>query len=84
MGMEADMATLAAGTEHVDNVMDGLADPGNMGPDGTSTAGGSGRAEIGMRMNATKTNPWQADISLYGYAGKHRGFGGNISVAYMF
>ena len=49
-----------------------------------SIKGGSGRAEIGMRMNATKTNPWQADISLYGYAGKHRGFGGNISVAYMF
>ena len=49
-----------------------------------SIKGGSGRAEIGMRMNATKTNPWKADISIYGYAGKHRGFGGSVSVAYMF
>ena len=49
-----------------------------------SIKGSSARGEIGMRMNATKTNPWQADISLYGYAGKHRGFGGNITVAYMF
>ena len=42
------------------------------------------RAEFGMRMNATKTNPWQTDISIYGYGGKHRGFGGNVNVAYMF
>jgi hypothetical protein len=42
------------------------------------------RGEFGMRMNATKDNPWQADISIYGYGGKHRGFGGNVSVAYTF
>ena len=49
-----------------------------------SIQGSSVRAEFGMRMNATKTNPWQTDISLYGYGGKHRGIGGNVSVAYMF
>jgi len=49
-----------------------------------SIKGSSVRGEIGMRMNATKTNPWQMDISLYGYGGKHRGIGGNVNVAYMF
>jgi len=49
-----------------------------------SIKGSSVRAEFGMRMNATKTNPWQTDISLYGYGGKHRGFGGNVNVAYTF
>ena len=49
-----------------------------------SIKGSSVRAEFGMRMEATKTNPWQMDISLYGYGGKHRGIGGNVNVAYMF
>ncbi|MBQ8918643.1 MAG: autotransporter outer membrane beta-barrel domain-containing protein, partial [Acidaminococcaceae bacterium] len=49
-----------------------------------SIKGSSVRGEIGMRMNATKTNPWQTDISIYGYGGKHRGIGGNVNVAYMF
>ena len=49
-----------------------------------SVKGSSVRGEFGMRMDATKTNPWQTDISLYGYAGKHRGFGGSVSVAYTF
>ena len=49
-----------------------------------SIKGSSVRAELGMRMNATKTNPWQTDISIYGYGGKHRGIGGNVSVAYTF
>ena len=49
-----------------------------------SIKGSSVRGEFGMRMNATKDNPWQADISIYGYGGKHRGFGGNVSVAYTF
>ena len=49
-----------------------------------SVKGSSARAEIGMRMFAGQTSPWQADISLYGYAGKHRGAGGNISVTYTF
>ena len=49
-----------------------------------SVKGSSVRGEFGMRMDATKSNPWQADISLYGYAGKHRGFGGSVSVAYTF
>ena len=49
-----------------------------------SVKGGSVRGEIGLRMSATKTNPWQTDISIYGYGGKHRGFGGSVNVAYMF
>ncbi len=49
-----------------------------------SIKGSSVRGEFGMRMDATKDNPWQADISLYGYGGKHRGFGGSVTVAYMF
>ena len=49
-----------------------------------SIKGGSVRGEIGLRMDATKTNPWQTDISIYGYGGKHRGFGGSVNVAYMF
>ncbi|MBR4908286.1 MAG: hypothetical protein IKZ43_04655 [Acidaminococcaceae bacterium] len=49
-----------------------------------SIKGSSVRGELGMRMNATKDNPWQADISVYGYGGKHRGFGGNVNVAYTF
>ena len=49
-----------------------------------SISGGSVRGEIGMRMDATKTNPWKVDIGIYGYGGKHRGSGGNVNVAYMF
>ena len=49
-----------------------------------SVKGSSVRGELGLRMEASKTNPWQTDINIYGYGGKHRGFGGNVSVAYMF
>ena len=49
-----------------------------------SVKGSSVRGELGLRMSATKENPWQTDINLYGYGGKHRGFGGNVYVAYVF
>ena len=49
-----------------------------------SIKGSSVHGELGMKMSATKDNPWQADISIYGYGGKHRGFGGNVNVAYTF
>ena len=49
-----------------------------------SMEGGSVRAEIGLRMEASKTNPWKADINLSGYAGKRRGISGNVGVAYTF
>ena len=49
-----------------------------------SVKGGSVRGDIGLRMDATKDNPWKADIAIYGYGGKHRGFGGNVTVAYTF
>ncbi|MBQ6743887.1 MAG: hypothetical protein IJR05_03920 [Acidaminococcaceae bacterium] len=49
-----------------------------------SIKGGSVRGEIGLRMDATETNPWKVDFSIYGYGGKHRGIGGSVNVAYMF
>jgi autotransporter passenger strand-loop-strand repeat protein len=49
-----------------------------------SVKGSSIRSELGLRMDATKDNPWKADISVYGYGGKHRGFGGSVNVAYTF
>ena len=49
-----------------------------------SIKGSSVRGEFGMRMDATKDNPWRTDISIYGYGGKHRGFGGSVNVAYTF
>ena len=49
-----------------------------------SIEGGSVRAEIGLRMEASKSSPWKADINLSGYAGKHRGISGNVAVAYTF
>ena len=49
-----------------------------------SIKGSSVRGELGVRMEASKTNPWKADIGIYGYGGRHRGFGGTVSVAYMF
>ena len=52
--------------------------------DGLAIKGASVRGEIGMRMEATKTNPWKVDIGIFGYGGKHRGFGGSVNVAYMF
>ena len=49
-----------------------------------SVRGSSVRCELGLRMDATKDNPWKADIAIYGYGGKHRGFGGNVSLMYTF
>ena len=41
-------------------------------------------AELGVRMDPTETSPWQVDIGVTGHAGKHKGIGGAVSVAYMF
>ena len=49
-----------------------------------SIKGSSVRGEFGIRMEATKDNPWRTDISIFGYGGKHRGFGGSVNVAYTF
>ena len=49
-----------------------------------SIEGGSVRGEIGLRMEASKSSPWKADINLSGYAGKRRGISGNVAVAYTF
>ena len=49
-----------------------------------SIKGGTIRGEFGYCREATKTNPWKTDISLYGTAGKRNGFGGSIAVEYHF
>ena len=49
-----------------------------------SIKGGTVRGELGIRREATKDNPWKTDISLFGSAGKRRGFGGSIAFEYHF
>ena len=49
-----------------------------------SIKGGTIRGEFGFRREATKTNPWKTDISLYGFTGKRNGVGGSIAVEYHF
>ena len=49
-----------------------------------SVKGGTLRGEFGYCREATKTNPWKTDISLYGFTGKRKGFGGNIAFEYHF
>jgi len=49
-----------------------------------SIRGSSLMAELGIRMEPTAASPWKMDIGLTGHAGKHKGMGGAVSVAYMF
>ena len=49
-----------------------------------SIKGTSLMAELGLHMEPSETSPWQADIGLTGHAGKHKGIGGTVSVAYRF
>ena len=49
-----------------------------------SIKGGTLRGEFGYCREATKTNPWKTDISLYGFTGKRRGFGGSVVFEYRF
>ncbi|MBQ2594891.1 MAG: hypothetical protein II567_16620, partial [Candidatus Riflebacteria bacterium] len=49
-----------------------------------SIKGGTIRGDFGFRREATKTNPWKTDISLYGFTGKRNGFGGSVAVEYQF
>ena len=49
-----------------------------------SVKGGTIRGEFGYCREATKTNPWKTDISLYGFTGKRNGFGGSVAVEYHF
>ncbi|MBR4695666.1 MAG: autotransporter outer membrane beta-barrel domain-containing protein [Selenomonadaceae bacterium] len=41
-------------------------------------------AELGLRMEPTDTSPWSLDIGLTGHAGKHKGWGGNVTIGYLF
>ena len=49
-----------------------------------SIKGGTLRGEFGYCREATKTNPWKTDISLYGFTGQRRGFGGSVAFEYRF
>ena len=49
-----------------------------------SIKGGTLRGEFGYCREATKTNPWKTDISLYGFTGQRRGFGGSVAFEYHF
>ena len=49
-----------------------------------SVKGGTLRGEFGYCREATKTNPWKTDISLFGFTGKRKGVGGSIAVEYHF
>jgi hypothetical protein len=49
-----------------------------------SIKGGTIRGEFGFRREATKTNPWKTDISLYGFTGKRNGVGGSVAIEYQF
>jgi len=50
----------------------------------SSTKGSNLFGELGLHLDATDKNPWQADIGLFGTCGKHQGIGGAVSVAYRF
>ena len=47
-------------------------------------SGGSVRLTFGTKLKPSETSPWSADVNLTGYMGKHRGFGGAVSLAYAF
>ena len=49
-----------------------------------SVKGGTLRGEFGYCREATKINPWKTDISLYGFTGQRRGFGGSVAFEYHF
>ena len=61
MAMEAGIALLAAGNEHISQTMDSLAAPGNVGVDGlaigASMGGGTSRYETGSHVS---THNWNA------------------------
>ncbi len=50
----------------------------------SSTKGGSGMLELGYKLEATEHNPWDMDLNLRGFAGKHRGAIANLGLRYMF
>jgi hypothetical protein len=49
-----------------------------------STKGASGMIELGYKLEATEHNPWEIDLNLRGFAGRHQGAVANIGLKYMF
>lgn len=48
-------------------------------------AGGSSvMGEVGWKLEATAASPWDVNLRLRGYAGQHKGLGGNVWVGYHF
>lgn len=50
---------------------------------GTSTKGGSLRAELGATINQPDS-PWTVDLNLTAFAGKKRGLSGGVGLKYNF
>lgn len=46
--------------------------------------GNSLMAEAGWKMEATKDNPWDMNVNLQTYAGRHKGVGAHVLVGYHF
>lgn len=46
--------------------------------------GGTLTGEIGLRLKPSATSKWKSDISIKAHTGRSRGFGGHISLAYLF
>lgn len=46
--------------------------------------GSSAMLELGWKQEATKESPWDLQLTLRGFAGEHRGLGGNVYIGYHF
>ncbi|WP_297010667.1 autotransporter outer membrane beta-barrel domain-containing protein [uncultured Dialister sp.] len=46
--------------------------------------GSSAMLELGWKQEATKESPWDLQLTLRGFAGEHRGLGGNVYFGYHF
>lgn len=46
--------------------------------------GSSAMLELGWKQEATKESPWDLRLTVRGFAGEHRGLGGNVYIGYHF
>ena len=46
--------------------------------------GSSAMLELGWKQEATKESPWDLRLTMRGFAGEHRGLGGNVYIGYHF
>ncbi|MBP3722703.1 MAG: hypothetical protein J6I62_05580, partial [Selenomonadaceae bacterium] len=48
------------------------------------TTGGTIAFEVGLRLIPSATSKWKSDISINAHTGRSKGFGGHVSLAYLF